>query len=235
MTITQIGSLPHVDLDSAIQYSLRHDIPFLPELVARRETMLNYIRDPGKLACSDLFKSSVKGRKVAKVQCVGPATLVVNGGYSADDAVARARVHIEAIVSGLGTEEIILFLDEPGLNNVDFNYLALWDRVFDGFDVIRGVHCCDRLDWSTVFKYGNVSIVSFDASRFRIANYDGYRSGKRIAWGVNAASSVRGYQSGDLITPPCGLGMKSVEDCGRILENLVAIKERVLTPRIRKV
>ena len=97
--ITQIGSLPHVDVDSAVQYSLGHDIPFLPELVARKETMLNYIRDPGKLACLDLFRNSVKGRKSAKVQCVGPATLIVNGGYSADDAVARVRAHIEAIVS----------------------------------------------------------------------------------------------------------------------------------------
>lgn len=228
MVITQIGSLPYQDIESAVEYSLRHDIPFLPELLDRKESMLNYIKNPGVLVCLDLFKTRVRGNKTAKVQCVGPATLVVNGNYSASDAVARARAHIEAILSGLEVKDIILFLDEPAVNDADFDYLSLWDRIFDGFDVTKGVHCCGRLDWGKVFKYGKVDVVSFNASKTRIFNYVGYRSGKRIAWGVNAASSVSGYQRGDLITPTCGLGMRSVEECERTLERLIAIKDSIL-------
>lgn len=34
--ITQIGSLPYEDIGEAVEYSLRHDIPFLPELIKKR-------------------------------------------------------------------------------------------------------------------------------------------------------------------------------------------------------
>ena len=38
--ITQIGSLPYDNVNEAIDYSLKHNIPFLPELPSKGETML---------------------------------------------------------------------------------------------------------------------------------------------------------------------------------------------------
>jgi hypothetical protein len=41
--ITQVGSLPHGHVDSALEYSFRHDLPFLPQLpqLSRNELMLS--------------------------------------------------------------------------------------------------------------------------------------------------------------------------------------------------
>ena len=67
--ITQIGSLPFSDIKQAIDYSINHDIPFLPELTFN----------------------------IVKVQCIGPATLIM-AGYEQDEAVGRCHDHIQAIL-----------------------------------------------------------------------------------------------------------------------------------------
>jgi len=45
LIITQIGSLPFTDVDAAVNYSLQHDIPFLPELTAMGDWMTEYINN----------------------------------------------------------------------------------------------------------------------------------------------------------------------------------------------
>ena len=44
--VTQVGSLPYDDVDKAVEYSLLHDIPFLPELPKLGDAMLDYIEKP---------------------------------------------------------------------------------------------------------------------------------------------------------------------------------------------
>ena len=122
--VTQIGSLPYDDVDEAVEYSLRHDIPFLPELPKLGDAMLDYIRRPGQLSCLRAFQERTAGRDVVKVQCVGPATLILSG-YSQDEAVAMACQHIAAILDGLRVGEVILFLDEPALGQAGFDYRQL--------------------------------------------------------------------------------------------------------------
>lgn len=84
--ITQIGSLPFTDVDAAVEYSLQHDIPFLPELTALRDGMTEYIKNPGQLSCLEAFKK--QSFKTVKVQCIGPATLI-QSEYDEDDAILR--------------------------------------------------------------------------------------------------------------------------------------------------
>ncbi len=54
--ITQIGSIPYQDVKQAVKYSLKHDIPFLPELPKLGDGVLDYIKNPGKLSCLEEFK-----------------------------------------------------------------------------------------------------------------------------------------------------------------------------------
>ena len=199
--VTQIGSLPFSDVDGAIEYSLQHDIPFLPELTALGDAMLEYVKTPGKLACLEAFKRH--RFKTVKVQCIGPATLI-QSKYEEDDAVMRVYQHVEAILDGLQAEEIILFLDEPALGYVGFDYLRLWEPIFDSFPVTRGIHTCGNMQWDQMFA-APIDIISFDASKFDISRYYEDRNGKRIAWGISQASDVTDFQPGDLITGPCGL------------------------------
>jgi hypothetical protein len=201
---TQIGSLPFRDVDQAIAYSLQHDIPFLPELTALGDAMLHYIQNPGHLSCLEKFKTYEF--ETVKVQCIGPATLIASG-YEENDALLRIYTHIESIIKDLRAQEIILFLDEPALGYVGFDYERLWAPIFESFSVIRGVHVCGNMQWDQLFN-ADIDIISFDASNYDITKYYKDRKGKRIAWGIQRAEDIKDFQRGDLITPPCGLGTK---------------------------
>ena len=223
--ITQIGSLPYEDVDLAVEYSLRHDIPFLPELPKLGDAMMDYIEKPGSLSCLDAFKSAVASLETVKIQCVGPATLIL-AGYDQDNAVALACQHIDAVLDGLKAENVILFLDEPALGQAGFDYQQLWSALFQSFDVTPGVHVCGNMNWDDMFA-SEIDIISFDASKYDITRYPGYRNGKRIAWGVEKREDVRDFQEGDLLTLPCGMGPKfySTDDCETALNKLSEISE----------
>lgn len=223
--VTQIGSLPYDDIDKAVEYSLRHDIPFLPELPKLGDAMMEYIEKPGNLSCLEIFKEKVKGYETVKIQCVGPATLIL-GGYDQDEAISRSCQHINAIIEGLNVNEIILFLDEPALGQAGFDYHQLWAALFQSFDVIPGVHVCGNMNWDDLFN-SEVKIISFDASQYDITKYPGYRNGKKIAWGIKTKEDVKDFQEGDLLTLPCGMGPKfySIDDCETNLNNLLEISE----------
>ncbi len=226
-TVTQIGSLPYKDVEKAVEYSLRHDIPFLPELPKLGDAMLDYIKNPGRLSCLETFKKKVEGLETVKVQCIGPATMVLSG-YSEDEAVARAYQHISAIVDGLNVGEIILFLDEPALGHAGFDYQGLWSPLFESFNMTFGVHVCGNMNWDELFR-SEIDIISFDASKYDITKYPEYRNGKRIAWGIETRENVKDYQEFDLLTLPCGMGPKfySPDDCEASLQNLLEISENL--------
>jgi hypothetical protein len=221
--VTQIGSLPYDDVDQAVEYSLRHDIPFLPELPKLGDAMLEYAKQPGKLSCLRRFQERVAGLDTVKVQCIGPATLILSG-YSEDEAISRACQHIAAILDGLQVGQVILFLDEPALGQVGFDYQRLWSALFESFPVTPGVHVCGNMNWDDLFR-SSVEIISFDASQYDITKYPAYRNGKRIAWGIQSRENVRDFQAGDLLTLPCGMGPKfyTRADCDVSLRKLQEI------------
>ena len=223
--ITQIGSLPLEDATEAVEYSLKHDIPFLPELPKRGDAMLEYIKHPGRLSCLEEFKKHKF--ETVKIQCIGPATLMLSG-YKEDEAIQRIYEHISAIVNGLEAEEIILFLDEPALGHSGVNFRHLWQALFANFEVVPGVHTCGNMDWDLMFD-SNLQIVSFDASKYDLTKYSKYRSGKRICWGVQKKEEIKDFQEGDLITLPCGMGspVYQPQDCEKYLQKLIKIKEEI--------
>lgn len=217
--VTQIGSLPYTDGARAVRYSLLHDIPFLPELPKLGDAMLEYIKNPGKLSCLEEFKRH--RFSTVKIQCVGPATLVM-AGYGEDEALERIYQHISGIIESLKAEETILFLDEPALGHAGFDFQGLWAPIFASFDVIPGAHCCGNMDWDILFRSPIVEIISFDASQFDITKYPYYRGGKRIAWGIKEREDVRDFREGDLLTLPCGMSPAkyAVKDCAPALRKL---------------
>ncbi len=223
--ITQVGSLPYEDVGQAVEYSLRHDIPFLPELPKRGDAMLNYIKHPGKLSCLEEFKKHKY--ETAKIQCAGPATLMLSG-YKKDEAIQRAYEHITAIMDGLEAKKVILFLDEPALGQSGVNFRELWDALFASFNVVPGVHTCGNMNWDEMFV-SNLEIISFDASKYDLTKYSAYRSGKKISWGVEKAEDAKDFQQGDLLTLPCGMGtpLYKVEDCETNLQKLKKIAKEL--------
>jgi hypothetical protein len=227
--ITQIGSLPYDDIDQAVEYSLRHDIPFLPELPLLGDAMMDYIKRPGSMSCLETFKRKTAGFDTVKIQSVGPATLILDG-YDQDEAFSRVYEHISALLEDLDAGNIILFLDEPALGHAGFDYQQLWSPLFQSFEVTSGVHVCGNMNWDELFT-SELDIISFDASKYDITKYPGYRNGKRIAWGAEAREDVRDFQEGDLLTLPCGMGPKfySIDDCEKSLNNLLKIYNNLIS------
>ncbi len=211
---TQIGSLPFTDVKKAIDYSLRHDIPFLPELPKRGDAMMDYIKKPGKLSCLDDFcKDSFE---TVKIQCVGPTTILqdTREHYEDDEAVEMAYNHLSEIISRLNFKELIIFLDEPALGYGRSDFEDLWEPIMSAFpDAIWGVHVCGKMQWNLLFN-SDMDIISFDASSNDITLYTrdnkgtDQRNNKTIAWGIEKASDVKEWNRGDLLTLPCGIGGK---------------------------
>lgn len=217
--VTQVGSLPLVDTEEAVAYSLRHEIPFLPELPLCGDAMLSYIKNPG---CLSALRAFQRHRfETVKVQAIGPVTLIL-AGYGEDEALLRIYRHIEAILDGLVAEEVILFLDEPALGQAGFDFRRLWDQIFEGIPVIRGAHVCGNMQWDILFV-SEIDIVSFDASRYNITGHYP-RQGKRIAWGIKAPEHIRDFRPGDLVTPPCGLSPQAYS--ARDLEGVLDLLNR---------
>ncbi|MFH0956341.1 MAG: hypothetical protein V1813_00605 [Candidatus Aenigmatarchaeota archaeon] len=255
--ITQIGSLPYLDPSQAIDYSLKHDIPFLPELPRLGEAMMEYIKTPGHLSCLQDFQAAVKGRDIAKIQGVGPATIVSagNGRYTEKKALEMSREHMMRIMEGFDVEKLIFFLDEPSLEMVDYeamglskaeyesmgftgvDYKNLWRQLRDDAarngNVTFGVHTCGNFNWGGLFGLDFLDVISFDASKYwssfvKSDGYKNYRSSKKVAWGIVERGDAKNFQEGDLLTPPCGLGnLSSGEECGPILENLMKARQKV--------
>ncbi len=225
--ITQIGSLPYTDIKKAVEYSLRHDIPFLPELPLLGDSMLEYIKNPGELSCLQEFTKHTFS--IVKIQCIGPATLISNS-YKEEEALQRIYDHISVILDKLKAESIILFFDEPALGAVSFEYKELWNSILDNFDNIShvGVHICGNMNWDELFD-SNIEIISFDASMYDITVYPNYRRGKRISWGIQKFEDLKDFQEGDLITLPCGMSPKlyTEEDCEKNLHKLIEIAEKI--------
>ncbi|MFA5986647.1 MAG: hypothetical protein WC819_04855 [Parcubacteria group bacterium] len=225
--ITQIGSLPHMNVSEAVSYSLLHEIPFFPELPILGDSMLNYAKNPGKMSCLEEFKKHRFSR--VKIQCIGPAILITTG-CGENEALEVICNHITTIMDGLYADEVILFLDEPALGQAGFDYESIWDAIFSNFHVVRGVHCCGPMDWDILLRSSVVDMISFDASQFNIALYPYYRNGKKIAWGVERKEHVADFRAGDLITPPCGMSPMryNVKDCTDQLINLKQIKDHAI-------
>ncbi len=223
--VTQVGSLPLEDVNEAVAYSLKHDIPFLPELPKRGDAMMEYIKKPGNLSCLKEFKKHKF--ETVKIQCVGPATLMLSG-FKENEAIQRICEHITAITDGLEAGETILFLDEPALGQSGVNFRELHRAIFSAYKVTPGAHVCGNMDWDLLFDSG-LEIISFDASQFDITKYSGYRSGKRISWGVKRKEDIKDFREGDLLTLPCGMGtpMYKREDCGTNLNKLLKIAEEI--------
>lgn len=222
--ITQIGSLPFTNVSKALDYSLKHDIPFLPELIKLGDGMFDYITHPGELSCLKEFQKQRYDR--VKIQCVGPVTLTTATSYSLDEAVSRAYTHIDKIIQGLNAKQTILFLDEPVVGYSGFDFKELWEPIFSSFNVVKGVHICWNMQWDLLFNIG-LDIISFDASEYDITHHYKER-GERIAWGIKKEADIKDYRPGDLITPPCGLSPSfySEEDCERIFNELKGISEK---------
>jgi hypothetical protein len=239
LPFTQNGSLLYRNPDLAVEYSLRHGIPFLPELTKLREDIdyLKESRNVGKMSCLKKFKEYEYD--IVKVQCIGPGTLTTRG-VEENESMLRTTEHAKNILYGLNAREIIFFIDDPAFGYADFDFENLWKHFIEEIKSELkvpyhiGVHCCKAANWDIIFKSNFIDILSTNTSLCNITEYSEYRQyrkrGGKISWGIEKESDVIDWKAGDLITAPCGLGTDeySIEDYERILKFLENTSKKLL-------
>ncbi len=211
---TGIGSLPHSEVGAALRYAFAHEVPFLPELLARGEGIFSTER-----ACWAGFLEGIKGRDFAKVQCVGPVT-------AGADVTARAVAMVRAVRDAGPTP--IFFFDEPALRG-PLDGLASAIAAVQAEGAVVGVHCCGQADWAALFCTG-LEVLSFDV-RLSLdavveAGFTGTMALGVIPTGPGARSSVSKLMrtlprlESVMLTPACGLGLKTEREAQRIFDAL---------------
>jgi len=188
-----------------------------------------------------------------KGQIVGPITF----GLAVQDGQGKPIIHNEvafdALLKGLllrgrwiiqrmkkVCEDIIFFLDEPGLSgygsaffNVDGPTVSsrLNEAIeeFQAQGVLVGVHCCGNTDWSLLLKT-NANIINFDAWGFleRFSLYpkaveDFLSRGGILAWGIVPTSEFTGRETVEGLMEKLEAGFRGLAEKG--------IREKTLRER----
>ncbi len=231
---TGIGSLPHREVAAALRFSFAHGLPFLPELLGLGEGILS----SGDRACWPGFLEGIVGCAFAKVQCVGPVT-------SGEDMTARAVALVRAVRQAGPTP--VFFFDEPALRGPLDGLTAAVSAV-QAEGAVVGVHCCGQADWAALMRTG-VDVLSFDVRLSLDAVVEAgvlefLGRGGTLALGVIPTDPGARYEVAELVdavqvtlgrvdslilSPACGLGLKTEAEADRILGQLQEAQRRLLS------
>lgn len=253
---TGIGSLPHVNVDAALRISFAADVPWLPELGHERMVAWA-IAGAGapQLACWEPFLRELALRKtpIAKVQLCGPDS-VLAAVRPDDDALrgeirARLRARMEAMVAAVANTgaQPLFFVDEP----MPGPELPAFVAAVKATGARVGVHCCGRADWGALLALAP-DVLSFDARLSLDALLDdpaALRASKgalaigiiptdpgaryavdALADAVDVSLRSVGCEAllrGALLTPACGLALRSEADAERILGEVAQAQARL--------
>ncbi|MCS7203409.1 MAG: hypothetical protein NZ809_03045 [Thermodesulfovibrio sp.] len=232
----------------------------------------------GLYVIKELLKD--KKLKVLKGQLTGPLTFTLSikdekGNLIYFDETIRelSILHLKAKAKWQVNflkdfaDDLIIFIDEPILQAIgastyisvnESEALRLIKEIvlsLKAMNVLVGLHCCGKADWSKVLSLG-VDLISFDSYFFfdffkiyRDEIYDFLKKGGYIAWGVvPTTNELKTLSDGEIIkkallqieefentlskdrsilTPSCGMGSLEESDSLRVIKLLKEIQKKV--------
>lgn len=242
--ISHVGSLPFTDPLQALNYTFEFDLPVLFSLPKKDpdEFMLTQVIKSLKLDSKnwdhaslaeisipymDLFRKRHDGSDF-KYQLVGPHTLwkcidtknILKRSNQSDfyDYILAKYTNALKELSAIG--ELIFFLDEPMLAEQSGNDLTLLE---DFIEKLRpfckeiGLHCCGKVLKKQLprieLDYLNLDLELYDTKTEPFIL-------EITAPGLGDKSSFIPTQNTRLLTPSCGLALKSIESTAAILKGL---------------
>lgn len=239
MKTTGIGSLPFMSIHEAVEWSLKHDLSFLPELpkLSDQELMLSFFEQINqgcflKRLAQDQFRQRLikESKKELKLQVPGPLTcsfyLKQSTNYS------HFKNYLTSFIEEFQSfKTIYLQVDEPQtLENTDEEWKAyqdFWINFSLEFSHVQiGVHSChaeiDPRLLEIPWRFYSLRQEQFlmDKSFF---------SDKIIFWPLikgmdqsllERASNEFISSSGLYISPDCGLGANSPQEALDIMKKL---------------
>lgn len=252
LDITQIGSIPFDDVDAAIEYSFQHSIPFLPELpkLSKSEFILTKISTKGIATDAFIKRTNIELPSRVKIQFIGATTLkTYSNGFSFQEYSSHLINQLDYFRNSINSSiEILVSFDDPAPFDSE-----LLDSTIDIIKaqnyqkMLLGIHSCSDNNWEAVFQR-DLNFVSFDLSLSKdslftesfgeFLNNDGIllvgsipTLGEYDLMSVieDTKSFLQKVDSKNIvITPACGIGLKTYDDSTRYLSDLKSIAQELI-------
>jgi hypothetical protein len=201
---TGIGSVFHSNIEDGFEFSLKHDIPFLPQFYKLEGSMIdiaNTVSYPYLDKFIDILES--KKKEVIKLQLVGP--------NSSKLSLTKLKKNIDYLSSRTTNFKTILFIGEPILS-FNSNLEAIISHAKVKFSQV-GLHSC-----SAEINYEEVNKLPID-----IFSYDCFLNSKLhnliredicLCYGLLDAEKKLAHivnnRSKSYISTTCGLGLSDI-------------------------
>lgn len=210
---TGIGSLPFTDLNSALDFSLNLDLPYVPELINLNEKMDQ--RDSRFLeeACKRSQHQKLKN------QILGPATFCRVTGKSEHDYFSYFEEHLKIHHELKRKYDLILFLqiDEPLLlpfEKASIVYLQLLQKIKQR-NIQPIIHSCQKIPDTFVFPHWENPYLAIDVQ----LNPKYIDHSLLLIEGYDPRIGSRRSQS-EYVSFTCGYGFLNEKDLREIQEKL---------------
>jgi hypothetical protein len=220
---TGIGSLPHLKKTDAIEFSFKHDIPFLPQLTSLGENMIEQALSPldprqSHLALdSFLEKAHTLNSTSLKIQIAGPNTC-----QTSENPILKTIFKFVKILDENKLKPII-FIDEPCTMSDSVALQNIFDEINNaGFQ--SGLHSCNHFSLSTIKKF-KINFLSYDSNIMNIKNSEFL---KTHIVGVDPILNrpdeinqvLASYHDDIILSYSCGLAKYTEDQCEQILNGL---------------
>lgn len=177
LTTTGIGSLPHLEVEAALDLAFQVDLPYFPTL-PQLGSGEGILAEAWGRAWAGFFGRLEKLKPPwIKLQSVGPATLSLARRDLTEKKLAeqiqgllkRAEEKVDA-VRRRGSR-VLFFIDEPSLFQINLRVRGpgtVWEALRGMVEGLRsagatvGIHCCGAADFSVLWELG-LRVISFDA------------------------------------------------------------------------
>ena len=214
MKTVGIGSLPHRSVLNAVNYSLKHDLPFLPQMTSLGERMipqvLANIEMTEKYQALTLFTEKLLEKKVStfKIQLAGPETCNV------ENKIIMREINSFLNYFDQFNLRPIIFIDEPIITLKTEQLKNIFSELTN-LQIISGLHSCAKFNWDKVENM-NFDFLSFDAQ----ITIPMKQTKKNLITGIPPFSKEKFQVNGTWISSSCGLARYSEDDCEKILLEL---------------
>lgn len=210
-----IGSLPHHSRQDAVNFSLRHSMPFLPQMTSRGERMVSQALSAKdlleKYSALENFTEKILENKIIdfKIQIAGPQTCNVN------DTIILKEINKFLNYFEKYKLRPIVFIDEPVFIQNSEQLKNIFDELRN-LNIVSGFHSCAKFNWNLTEQL-NFDYLSFDLGVMSAPP----KFKKHLITGIPPFSKKLEVL-GEWISSSCGLAMFTEDECEMILKNLEA-------------
>lgn len=219
---TGIGSLPHNSIEKSVLFSLKHTLPFLPQLTYFNENMIDQALKSDIIhshLALEFFKDALIENKITKfkIQIAGPSTCNSNA--------LKILLTIEKFMNYFAIYGLnpIIFIDEPIFNPNSHQFQSLLLELKNQ-NILSGVHTCNRFEWEEISFLNLINYFSFDANL--VSPPSDIKNPEKFIIGTSPYLNninFSDYQN-NFFSYSCGLAKFSEAECDQILDYLEAIK-----------